>query len=319
MQHRILVALSGSLAFALFTACSDNSTPTQPDFGKIGIECQVGCIDPPPDTVSNPIGYFLGSGVTGTVCFNGSQTDTDGDQLSDFCEKNLALAFAPYLKYTRSDDIGREPKWVAMWLKSGTNVRIAYLLSYYNDWGPVTMACNTNILDLINRELCSGHNGDSEIIALNVSYNPATQRWVLDSAFYSAHGLYHKYLKTAKGYPAMEYYSVQGGAPYSYVSYQKHANYRSFADCDKAEFLGGIIVQDICDPQAVVRVDAGGQLNLGSRAHQLLNCTTSGNPIYAGSGRSECYWTDTQKFNGWHKGSPSATPYSPLLSTLGFK
>ncbi len=33
------------------------------------------------------------------VCFNGSQTDSDGDGLSEFCERNLASAFAPELYY----------------------------------------------------------------------------------------------------------------------------------------------------------------------------------------------------------------------------
>jgi len=316
----MLVGLGGGLVLALFTACSDKPDVTEPSFGQVHTDCELGCNEPPPDPV-DPLapGYFLGSGVTSLTCFNGSQTDADVDGLSDFCEKNIALAFAPYLKYTRSDDIGREPKWVSRRLgTTGSNVQIAYLLSYYNDWGPVTTACNNNILDLINREICRGRGGDSEIIVLDVSYVLKNQRWVLDSAFYSAHGLYHRYPKTAQGYPAMEYYSTKGGAPYSYVSYQKHANYRSFADCDKAEFLGGLIVQDICDPQATVRVDAGGQLNLGSRAHRFLDCMFSGNPIYSGSGRKECYWSDTQKFSGWHVDNPTATPYSPLLKTLGY-
>lgn len=318
MWSRPVVGVASGLAISILSACSDTSTPAPTDVGLRPdqiILCELGCNDPDPSPTAP--GFWLGTGMTGTQCVNGTQTDADADQLSDFCEKNLANGFAPELWYTQSDDVGREPHWVAKRLgTSGIKARIAYLLSYYNDWGPTTNWCNNNVIDLFNREACSGHAGDSELIVLDVGYNSTTEHWVVDSAHYSEHGGYNNYPKnTIKGYPtALQYAGVNGGSPRSYVSYQKHANYATEAECDSGAILG----TDTCLPQTSSRVQAGGQLNLGSRVHQFQNCMYSGNPIYSGSGRQECYWTDTQKFSGWHIGNPSATPYTTILTGIGF-
>jgi hypothetical protein len=307
-------AVLGGVCLLYLAACSDQTPqgPESADFGKIVPQCQLGCIDPDPEPALP--GISLGSGTTGYLCFNGSQTDADVDGLSDFCEKNISAAFAPALKYTLSDNVGREPRWVAKPQIFGSVVRVAYLLSYYVDRGPVTGACNNNLLDLINREWCSGHDGDSELIVLDIRWDGAGH-WVLDKAMYSAHGKYNTYSKTTLGYPPLEYVgNIRGGAPTSYVSYQKHANYKSEMDCDRDV----IVTTDICTPQATARLTAGAANNLGSRSHQLVNCTTSANPIYSGSGRQECYWTDGQKFSGWHIGNPTATPYKTILTGIGF-
>src|SRR2546428_12080639 len=55
--------------------------------------CQLGCNEQDPNPTAP--GVFLGSGVTPDVCIMGGQTDADQDDLGDFCEKNLAFAFAP--------------------------------------------------------------------------------------------------------------------------------------------------------------------------------------------------------------------------------
>jgi hypothetical protein len=308
---RLFLTLGGT-ALLYLAACSDQSpNPQGPD--RVAL-CQLGCIDPDPEPTAP--GIALGSGVTALTCFNNSlQTDADADGLSDFCEKNIAAAFAPALKYTLADNVGREPRWVAKPQAIGLSVRVAYLLSYYVDRGPVTSWCNNNLIDFFyRREACTGHDGDSELIVLEIRWDGGGH-WVLDKAMYSAHGKYNTYVKTTLGYPALEYVgNIKGGAPTSYVSYQKHANYKSELDCDR----GVVVVTDICTPQATARITAGAVNNLGSRLHQFVNCTRSANPIYSTSTRQECYWTDANAFSGWHVGNPTATPYKTILNDIGF-
>ncbi len=96
--------------------------------------CQLGCMDVDPDPDS--AGICLGSAVTEDLCFGGEQSDSDGDGLSTFCELAAAAAFAPELYFAYNDDVGREPRWAAMPVRS-TEIRIAYLISYYVDNGPL--------------------------------------------------------------------------------------------------------------------------------------------------------------------------------------
>lgn len=95
------------------TALSEGVTPM----------CELGCTETDPYPTAN--GLFLGSGVTPTVCFGDEHTDLDADILSDFCEKNLAQAFAPELYYHFYDEVGREPYWLAEPRPFGTVRRIS--------------------------------------------------------------------------------------------------------------------------------------------------------------------------------------------------
>lgn len=98
------------LPFAILPTitCSEATRPdpTSPR-ALIGPLCQLGCVETDPNP-SAP-GVFLGSGVTPMQCFGDMQTDADADGMGDFCEKSLAAAFAPELKYYSADNVGREP------------------------------------------------------------------------------------------------------------------------------------------------------------------------------------------------------------------
>jgi hypothetical protein len=311
------------LALAVVTSCRDSQEPLGPDLGKNKITptCQLGCTDPDPEPTVP--GYFLGSGVTSTTCMNGSQTDADQDGLSDFCEKNLAAAFAPQLFYYKYDEVGREPHWVAKALSS-TVVRIGYLLSYYRDAGNNSFGCSLPGAP----SSCNGHNGDSEGIYLDVIYHGASGHWMLRTAWYSAHENMRKYdavngnfISNDVGYVYVEYPVTYRGFPRAYVSQGKHANYANRYECDN----GGVGGADICSSvNTAARVVSGASLNLGSRAaHSAAqDCMQSANPsfTYYGSGKIECYWT-RKDFRGWIPftvGGASSSPYSDQLVSMGF-
>ena len=323
-HHSLGFTLIGTLVLLIAGGCSEptSNSAESPNEKRVGItpQCQLGCNEPP-DTSGGP-GIYLGSGVNATVCFNGTQTDTDADGISDFCEKNLALAFAPQLAMTKgSDNLGREPKFAVK--KLGTNkARIMYLLSYYVDRGPTTSWCNNNVGDQYDpnvwRAACEGHDGDSEWIVLDVYYNSsANGRWFLEQAIYSAHTGANTYQKGSAAYPlALSYPGNAGGYPRVYVAYQKHANYGSDSACDN----GSIVATDECNADLFERVVAGNNLNLGSRAvhTSAQNCWPSSNPIYSSNGIKECYWSMDQ-FLGWHVGySGGGSEYSPKLGGMGF-
>lgn len=320
-----LGTLSAGLGVVAVLSCRDNSPePLGPDFGRgnnITPLCQLGCIEPDPD-VDQP-GYFLGSGMSATACMSTSQTDTDRDGLSDFCEKNLAAAFAPQLYYYSADEVGREPHWVAKPL-SASLVRIGYLLSYYRDAGNNSFGCSLPGAP----SSCNGHNGDSEGIYLDVIYSSSTGHWMLRTAHYSAHESIRPYdavkctfISSDVGCVLLEYPNKYRGYPRAYVSQGKHANYANRYECDNGGFGGA----DICDRlNTAARVVSGAILNLGSRAVHTpaQDCMESSNPsfTYYGSGKTECYWT-TRNFRGWIPftiGGDSSSPYSTQLSTMGF-
>lgn len=274
--------------------------------------CQVGCLDV--DPFPNAPGYFLGSGVTPSLCFYGDYTDGDQDGLGDFCEKKLAAAFAPQLYYYNFDNVAREPRWAAR-IMSG-DVLIAYLLSYYRDEGSTnTSHCQ---LPFISPE-CAGHNGDSEYIMLRVYYTEATQHWVLGVAQYSQHTGWATYLGGTNPYPTQLYYPDRpGGYPRSYVAQGKHANYASISECNS----GGGGGTDYCgDVNTAARVSGGEWLNIGSRQYPFIDCVATSNTMHPqyGNGRLECYWTN-QSFFGWYSSAQGDPPtsYSTHLANFGF-
>lgn len=249
------------LALAIFlVACGDTRAPLEPanslsaglasPDGAVTPMCQLGCIDPDP-TPTYP-GVFLGSGVTPYQCFTpGVQTDGDQDGLSDFCEKNLANAFAPAMVYDNSDDIRGEPRWIAQRL--GDSVQVGYLFSYYNDLGAEsTLQCKAGfpLLDpFFDLTSCNGHNGDSEQIYVVVLYDAETAHWVLKRARYYQHEGFTEFrTRFGKDYPilleyATDWGSAPGGKPRVWVSFQKHASYATQSDCNS----GGTGFVDTCN------------------------------------------------------------------------
>ena len=320
MRHRSLgLTLAGALGLLIASACSEptSNQPLEPPLAKV-IEpnCQLGCTEPDPNPAAP--GVFLGSGVTQGVCTNGSQTDADADGLSDFCEKNLAARFAPEMNYYRYDDVRREPRWAARWaptLAVGPRVRIAYLFSYYRDLGSHTAACSVPG----PHYACLPHNGDSELVVLDVYYNATTEHWVLGEASYSQHTSFPMYVSGPKGYPPMEYPSKPGTYPRVYIAEGKHANYKSLSDCNNGGFAGADTCTQV-NTAELITAPAG--QNLGSRNARFIDCVVSQNSAYEyyGSGKQECYWT-VKRFRGWVPttvGGGDAEDYSARLSRFGF-
>lgn len=307
----------GLLTTGILVGCADTSgdiasTPSSP---SSVIECQLGCqeTDPFPDSA----GVFLGSGVTSDECYGSGQTDNDGDNLSTFCENNLAAAFAPELYYSSVDEIGREPYWVARPINADT-IKIGYLISYYRDAGSSVSLCN--LPPPLWDPSCEGHNGDSEAIFLKVYYKLNTKHWVLTEAKYSQHTSYYITTRGAGVYPtSLVYPSHPGAYPRSYVAEGKHGNYRSVSSCNS----GGTLGTDTCTHvNTAARVASNGAYNLGSHITHLVDCVASRDPayFYYGSGRQECYWTTTN-FRGWiptYIGGAESDPYSSRLTAEGF-
>ncbi len=306
-------------------ACGHEPTVPSPmsAAGGIGPLCQLGCVETDPNP-SAP-GIVLGSGVSPDVCISGGYTDADQDGLGDFCEKNLARAFAPELYYSSADNVGREPHWAAR-IAPPVKVRLGYLLSYYRDEGSNAWGCNLPGAP----SSCDGHNGDSEDVFLQVYYNDATQHWVVDSAWYSQHtafGIYGRardpsnYAIYTEEFAPLVYPSHPGSYPRVYVSEGKHANYAHVYECNG----GGTFGTDTCEHvNTAARVVSGASLNIGSRAmhSSSQDCMQSSNPSYQyyGSGRLECYWTEA-RFRGWIPtwvGGADADPYTAKLESMGF-
>jgi hypothetical protein len=316
-RTRVTVAVIAA-AMCWGGACSDTATtPSPSDISRSQVVplCTTGCtdVDPYPDSA----GVFLGSGTTPATCTDG--TDADQDGLEDFCETNLSQAFAPELRYWDADEVGREPHLAVRPLDAGADsARIAYLISYYRDSGSSTWWCSLPFAP----SSCNGHNGDSEVIYLDVYYRPLTQHWVLSRAQYSQHDGIATFTRGSSSYPtALQYPSHPGAYPRSWVAEGKHGNYESQVACNS----GGTLGTDTCvDVNTSARIVAGASLNIGSSAHHTSaqDCMPSSDPtyIYYGSGRLECYWTNTA-FRGWVPtwiGGAASDAYAPKLSSQGF-
>jgi hypothetical protein len=247
-------------------------------------------------------GVYLGDEVAPAGCTDGSQSDVDRDGLADFCERELAAAFAPELAYAGADRTTREPRWAARPL--GRKVRIAYLLSLHFDLG--AYGCPFGVV------ACGGHYGDSETIVLDLYYQSSSRHWVLDQATYSAHGFYNIYPRLLSAYPSMNFPGRRGGHPRAFLALGKHALYRSDTECDDGE-LG----LDECKADTWQRVAATPALDIGSRtAHTTAqDCVRS--TVFAASTAVECYWT-TRAFGGWQGKTPKAGAYSSVLGFFGF-
>ncbi len=269
-----------------------------------------------PDSHFGADGIWLG--LTNDDCYvwrgvsNGIDQDEDG--LIDYCELQLAKAFAPVLSFASGESCsGGEGYWVAKVIDNyftgtGDLVKLGYLMAYYDDCG------------------AGGHLGDSEFVQLTVEYNPATQHWVLVDSWLSEHACDVVTLECIAGsffthtsewgagfdFPA----GRRGSFPRVYISKNKHANYHSAPDCD----AGGAVWSDTCSGHSDVgRFKVWQDHNLGSAHHHLLDCaqSQSGNSLYTGT---ECFWSGEQ-FGGWHGGKPGtrAAPYSSYLLSVAFQ
>lgn len=322
-------------AFALVVmaavGCGPNAEEPTPQLlnpAEVVVEpmCKAGCVDPDPNPAAP--GLHLGFAVVPSECFYGEQTDRDQDGMGDYCEERLAEAFAPLLRHYETDDVRRQSYWAARMLDNN-RARIAYAIGYYVDLGvaPSTIGCEVVSIGEIFAD-CDGHGGDSEMIALDVRWDPATQHWLLDEARYSFHGGYSTYRRGSNAYPTQLTYPQHPAAhPTAWVAYGKHANYRNQSECDAGNGGGDIVNWvfsfDSCEGNnAFFRFDAYGNHNLGSDDHRLLNCIETTDPVYLSLNprpAPECFWS-AQHFFGWQLypwGQPPAS-YGDQLRDLGF-
>lgn len=309
--------LAEALALSACTPDDHQDTATGPDL-VIRPLCKAGCVDP--DPYPNAPGVFLGSATTPETCVGGGQTDHDGDGLSTFCENNLAMAFAPELRFWQFDEIGREPYWAARPTSPGDGsvVTIAYLIGYYRDAGSNTHPGRSSRYRHCGLRM-TGPTGVAGGHRCR-HYNWDTEHWVLDQARFSQHDSYGTYLRGSSEYPTqLQYPSHDGAYPRAYVSQGKHANYRSESECN----AGGAFNTDTCEEvDTSERLFVSGAYNIGSSGTHLLDCVVSRDPsyIYYGSGRQECFWTYSA-FRGWiptYIGGPASTAYSARLDFEGF-
>lgn len=316
-----------SFVLVMLAACSESTGPVattespRSPTEALPMFCEAGCLEEDPNP-SAPGIYIAGEAYTKSGCIEfGSDADYDG--LSDECEHQLALHFAPFLSFVYGDDVRRDPKYAAHWEAIDT-VRVAYLLSYWMDNGsPGAPLCIPQF------EGCAGHLGDSEAIVLDLIYDTSSHHWQVARALLSVHGLNYFCVKQSHSFPCqsgshlypsgnLQFASHPQAAPLIMVADGKHANYPTDAACD----AGGHYSADDCSTPRYVDVAMVTQSNnIGSRNHQWIDgATTSNNthPSYS-SQYVEYYWT-SQAFRGWFNPSLGTTsrPYTDILADYGF-
>ena len=288
-------------------------------------------------------GINLGPSVTPSACFNNPNPpggDAEGDGLADACEFALARAFAPYMQFGHGealvgfpDGTNRhcaegEPYWAAKLFDTYRVVNIVYMMGYYVDCGEavvpnvdagVTIPLPGFELNL-DVEFPDSHKGDSELIRLSVAYNSATRHWELRQAFLSAHYKSPSNLGSSV-YAApdeLTYPKRDRAFPQTWVSRNKHANYKSYRECEG----GGFANLDSCDEDLwhlrarfPVRQDRNVQ-----RATCVYSLFISNSP------RCEYFAGVPRPFSGWLILYPTVgvnnatktlgvTPYQTLLSS----
>ena len=254
--------------------------------------------------------------------------DADEDGLTDACELALSRAFAPLLMMhsTRCTlpSAGTQDRIAGGYLHAAQPaqgvVRLVYMPAYYRDCGWTGFKCI--FVD------CSGHAGDSEIIAVDVRQldNGA---WATDAIFLSAH-CFGRSDGDCRWYrdddlDAFEWVNdIERGAPVVWVSEARNANYPSYAACERGHWR-----IDRCDRASVPFLfPVAVERNIGSREVPLVNDQNEPGCV---SGRFvepvdrmivapdavECFWSTEGTFGGWQGAEGGATPYGRYLEHLG--
>lgn len=258
------------------------------------------------------------------------RSDHDVDGIDDGCEVALAQAFAPELIVDRLDcswvdsvqpqRLGGGYLFAVQDAPDGRAMRIAYLPAYFRDCGWEGLPCVTR------GDGCSAHPGDSEIIVVQMRYDPGTRRWAADAIFLSAHCLGRSAgrCRWYAGDQLRHFTWVAGarrGAPRIWVAKGKHANYPSARECDSGHWY-----YDSCSGNAdayrfPIRSSAQ---NLGSRRHPLPERDTAPGCLAAerlplssvgtDRGRVECFWDQRAPFRGWQPAQgDGATAYAIVV------
>jgi hypothetical protein len=269
----------------------------------------------------------LSVGWTEARCSAGGDRDLDG--VADACEHALAQAFAPELRVDAREcgwdasvgdgRLGGEYLYAVQRRPSGEGMRIAYMPAYYRDCGWRLPVCR------LTGWLCRGHDGDSEIVVVDVAFDARTQRWAAERVFLSAHchGRSDGRCRWFEGRELERFAWAAGrprGAPVVWVAHGKHGGYPSAAACG-----GGHWGYDGCRGNRTVRrfPVVSQRQNAGSRArpfpHGLGADCIGGDEAVWGSrvpkaGMRECFWDERAHFRGWQADDgEGATGYARYL------
>lgn len=254
--------------------------------------------------------YCFGLGTSTPIT---SAEDLDSDRFRDGCERLLASTFRPVRLISGSDRAPYgEPKFSAARrapdFDGRAEVAIFYALSYYRDPGSPIGSIEA-------------HDGDSEFIIVEI-HAAQGSRWVADYVTFSAHwnagwGVDHtsRYFQDV-----LEWSGGSRARVRSWVSTDKHANYRSRSVCMSQwnDFCGYEYSYSARDTPLVEPANLGGLYNAFTpTVGPINNCQRSASPLaYTGI---ECYW-NFGPFAGWHplNGQATATSYTQSLGFFGF-
>lgn len=268
-------------------------------------------------------GMWLGADMTPSRCFAGTKAtidptlpDLDHDWLFDSCEYVLASGFRPFLHATGTC-IDAQPFWAAKYFPGVATladpnprglVRIMYMPAYFVDCG----------YPIIGRP--GGHDGDSEFIIVEASFDPSTSHWVAERLYLSNHQDDDIDVQATSG--AITWGANSRSYPQIWVADGKHANYLSEPACDEGG--GGIYWWDFDEcwtghlegRLAVMPYSNVGEVFSGSMFHSLLDIyqqTSGGDCFRFGSNpRAECFVSEHRDFAGWRSDNGTSAYNSHL-------
>ncbi|MEW5930096.1 MAG: hypothetical protein AB1941_21785 [Gemmatimonadota bacterium] len=269
------------------------------------IECEPTEPQPTP-TAGKDMGFSYG------YCASPSGDDADQDGIRDGCEQSLALTFAPLLRISAGDQCPvREPYWAAaLWSGRPNAVKVMYLVAYHED------CPNTALWPVGN----TGHKGDSEWIIVTMEAPSATDpnRWTTYSVTTSAH--YRETSDATQTTSAGSWPSWRAEykvAPVVFVALDKHANYKSWSDCEN-----GAYGYDSCPgptQDAVVEISEYGNIGNNWATPTAVRLKHEVRSIFTPITQTEYIWgTHVQRsmggiieyFCGWQASGPCASGYA---------
>lgn len=239
--------------------------------------------------------------------------DLDRDGVPEACELALARRFAPVLLAARSacnwsEAAGRIPgAYLFAVDPKPSGYRLAYLPGYLDDCGWSGPKCR-----LRPAGGCEGHEGDSELVVVDVVRAPDDGGLSVERVFLSAH-CFGRSDGRCRWYEPSALQWL-GSRPVVWVAEGKNAHYPSRRACDTGHWAF-----DTCDRNGTAYpfpVAAG--RNVGSRDAPLPAAPEPGchplghGPEDAAPDARVCVWTDV-RFGGWRDPLDGATPYRRYL------